>query len=175
MYRDLGCQHHLVQKRNDQRPNIPGLTPAGFERWATLLIHAYPEEEYTRLNKAVLDMPISNPDKRERFPKEIPRRLFLAHGNRRIRNRIEDAILNYTAVGHPRRPSSEDPQSLPPPKPRIPRQASPLQHHRHRRVSFVLPSKSVSDSTYTPAHLECGRESCSTTRSYTPVFRQELV
>jgi len=33
----------------------------------TLLIKAYPEEEYKRLRKAVLDMPISNPDKKERF------------------------------------------------------------------------------------------------------------
>lgn len=62
MYRDFGCQHHLVQERDDQRPDIPGLTLAGFERWATLLIRAHPEEEYTRLKKAVLDMPISNSD-----------------------------------------------------------------------------------------------------------------
>ena len=46
MYRNLRCQHHLIQERDDQRPNISGLTPVGFERWVTLLIRAYPEEEY---------------------------------------------------------------------------------------------------------------------------------
>ena len=85
MYRDLSCQHHLVQERYDERPDIPGLTPVGFERWVTLLIQAHPEEEFERLQKAVLEMPISNPDdKKERFPKEISRRLFPGHGDTTI-------------------------------------------------------------------------------------------
>jgi len=121
IYRDFECQHHLVQERYDERPDIPGLTPVGFARWATLLIQAHPEEEYERLQKAVLEMPISNPDdKKERFPKEISRRLFPRHGDIRIRDHIEDSISGYAAV-EPRRSSQEELKS----------------HHPH--VRFDLP------------------------------------
>ena len=108
MYRDLKCQHHLVQEKHDQRPDIPGLTPVGFERWVTLLIHAHPEAEFERLQKAILDMPISNPDdKKERFPKEISRRLFPVHEDTRTREMIEDSISEHAAIDLPRQPSHE--------------------------------------------------------------------
>ena len=61
MYRDLKCSHHLMQEKYDGIPDIPGLAPVGFERWATLLTQAHPEEEFERLQKAVLKMPIGNP------------------------------------------------------------------------------------------------------------------
>jgi len=32
MYRDLKCPHHLVQEKYNGIPDIPGLTPVGFER-----------------------------------------------------------------------------------------------------------------------------------------------
>jgi len=112
MYRDLACQHHLVQEKYDERPDVPGLTPVGFERWVTLLIQAHPDEEFERLQKAALEMPISNPDdKKERFPKEISRRLFPGHEDRRIRNRIEDTISEHAAVDLPRRTSRDESQS----------------------------------------------------------------
>jgi len=135
MYRDLECQHHLVQERYDERPDIPGLTPVGFARWVTLLIQAHPEEEYERLQKAVLEMPISNPDdKKERFPKEISRRLFPRHGDIRIRDHIEDSISEYAAV-EPRRSSQEE-----------------LKPYPH--VRFDLSSKSAPKSTFTPTYPE---------------------
>lgn len=109
MYRDLECQHHLVQERFDQRPDIPGLTPIGFERWVTLFIKAHPEAEFDRLQKAVLEMPISNPDdKKERFPKEISRRLFPNHEDLKIRYKIEDSISEHAAIEIPRRTSHEN-------------------------------------------------------------------
>ncbi|GAB1191057.1 hypothetical protein APSETT444_000226 [Aspergillus pseudonomiae] len=79
LFREVKAEHHLVQEENQlhDRPYIPGLTPRGFETWATLMIQVNPETEYKRLQKAVLNMPISNPDNRkERFPKEIPQSLF---------------------------------------------------------------------------------------------------
>ncbi|KDE77688.1 hypothetical protein AO1008_03361 [Aspergillus oryzae 100-8] len=79
LFREVRAEHHLVQDENQlrERPYIPGLTPRGFETWATLMIQVNPETEYKRLQKAVLNMPISNPDNRkERFPKEIPQSLF---------------------------------------------------------------------------------------------------
>lgn len=109
MYRQLRCQHHLVQEQEDQRPDIPGLTPVGFERWVTLLIKAHPEEEYQRLQKAVLDMPISNPDqKKERFPKEISRRLFPGSGDREIRESLETAISEHGEIELPKRADGEN-------------------------------------------------------------------
>lgn len=114
MYRELGCQHHLVQEQDDERPEIPSLTPVGFQRWATLLIQAHPDKEYERLQKAMLDMPISNPDeKKERFPKECSRRLFPSSADLRIRERLEKAVTKHAKVElhthrggpHPHRPS----------------------------------------------------------------------
>ena len=186
MYRDLECQHHLVQERHDERPDIPGLTPLGFERWVTLLIRGHPDEEFERLQKAVLEMPISNPDdKKERFPKEISRRLFPGHGDRKVRERIEDSITEHAAVDLPRRSSREEPLSnqepqshqngipeRPPHKSSI---AEPSTHkysaadqnyhtsNRQANVSFDLPTEPKVNSTYAPPNLERERKPYSNT------------
>ena len=103
MYRELSCQHHLVQENFDERPDIPGLTPKGFERWVELLIRANPEAEFERLAKALLHMPINNPDdKKERFPKEITRRLFPKHGDLETRYTVEDAMMEHASIEIPR-------------------------------------------------------------------------
>ena len=82
VYSELECQHHLVQKRPEDAPSVPGLTPHGFERWMMLLILARPDDEVERLQKAVQGLPISNADDaRERFPREISRRLFPLSGD----------------------------------------------------------------------------------------------
>lgn len=92
----MEAEHHLVQEKHGERPDIPGLTPRGFQRWATLMIQANPEREYERLQKAVLNMPINNPDdKRERFPKEIPQRLFPEVPNLALRERIDQTIMRH--------------------------------------------------------------------------------
>jgi hypothetical protein len=99
LYREIEAQHHLTQVKLDERPDTPGLTPLGFERWATLLLRAYPDEEFERLQKTALDMPISNPDdRRERFPKEISRRLFPRYPDLRIRDKLEKAMGTHCNV-----------------------------------------------------------------------------
>ncbi|KAL9020887.1 MAG: hypothetical protein Q9185_001850 [Variospora sp. 1 TL-2023] len=114
MYRDLECQHHLVQEHFDEKPDIPGLTPVGFQRWVTLLIQAHPQEEFERLAKAVLAMPINNPDeKKERFPKELSRRLFPGFGDDGIRERLEQVISLHANIDLPKR--SSNPESSVPP------------------------------------------------------------
>ena len=103
MYRELSCQHHLIQEHFDERPDIPGLTPGGFEKWVTLLIRANPDSEYERLTKALLHMPIDNPDnKKERFPKEITRRLFPTYADLDVRYRVEDAMIEHASIEIPR-------------------------------------------------------------------------
>lgn len=163
MYRDLSCQHHLVQEKYDERPDIPGLTPVGFERWVTLLIKAHPEEEFERLQKAVLEMPISNPDdKKERFPKEISRRLFPGHADEATRDRIEDSISEHAAVDLPRRSSRDEPrthQGSSPQKPTPTMDQTSAPQNQRASVSFSLPSTTTaSDTTYNPSNLERERK-----------------
>lgn len=133
LFREVQAEHHLVQLDNlKERPDIPGLTPKGFEKWATLIIQAHPEREYERLQKAVLNMPISNPDdKKERFPKEIPRRLFPEVADIRLREDVDAHIMKHCGVDLPRitdeeraqaartgRPSTSAPSSAEKPRPR---------------------------------------------------------
>ncbi|KAJ5959298.1 uncharacterized protein N7479_006448 [Penicillium vulpinum] len=102
LFREMKVEHHLIQEDVDKRPDIPGLTPKGFETWATLMILANPGREYERLQKAVLNMPINNPDdKKERFPKEIPRRLFPEIGDIKIREDIEERMMVHCGVDLP--------------------------------------------------------------------------
>ncbi|KAJ5540961.1 hypothetical protein N7494_006037 [Penicillium frequentans] len=104
LFREVKAEHHLVQTDDlTERPDIPGLTPKGFEKWATLMILAHPDREYERLQKAVLNMPISNPDdKKERFPKEIPRRLFPEVADLKLREATELHIMKHCGVDLPR-------------------------------------------------------------------------
>ncbi|KAK7635879.1 hypothetical protein IWX47DRAFT_783921 [Phyllosticta citricarpa] len=74
-------------------PNIPALTPEGFKQWMTLMIQGHPDTEYERLSKAVMNMPISNADdSKERFPKELSRRLFPKTSNIGVRQRCATAL-----------------------------------------------------------------------------------
>lgn len=104
LFREVKAEHHLVQLDDlRERPDIPGLTPKGFEIWATLMIQAHPDREYERLQNAVLNMPISNPDdKKERFPKEIPRRLFPETADLGLREEIEEYLMKHCGVDLPR-------------------------------------------------------------------------
>ncbi|KAL4958718.1 uncharacterized protein BDV14DRAFT_186223 [Aspergillus stella-maris] len=102
LFREIKAEHHLVQIKLDERPDIPGLTPRGFEVLTTLMIQAHPEKEYERLQKAVLNMPISNPDNRkERFPKELPRRLFPEMPSLRLREELDQYIMKHCGVDLP--------------------------------------------------------------------------
>ena len=102
MFREIECQHHLVQEKTNERPELPGLTPQGFETWTTLLLRAHPDQEFERLAKTALDMPISNPDeKKERFPKEISRRLFPAHSDTEVAYKLQKALSTHCKVNLP--------------------------------------------------------------------------
>lgn len=107
----MRCQHHLVQEHPAESPYIPALTPQGFEDWMTAMILAYPDIEYERISKAVLDMPISNADNvKERFPKELPRRMFPRTENIQAQQRCA-ASLSAEGAG----PLHKAPTFPPPP------------------------------------------------------------
>ena len=132
LYRDLNCQHHFVQRQFDEKPNIPALTPLGFQCWMTHLIQAHPEEESMRLTKASMEMPISNADdRRERFPKQLSRRLFPKQPNRAVRDLFEDSVLADPVIELPRHssnirqpppsnPNTDRPTASAPPEAKIP-------------------------------------------------------
>ncbi|KAI4933868.1 uncharacterized protein J4E92_003537 [Alternaria infectoria] len=129
VYRDMRCQHHLIQEHPAEAPYIPALTPEGFQEWMTTMIQAYPDTEYERLVKAILDMPISNADDRkERFPKELPRRMFPTIENLHAQQRCA-AALSAEGVGPLRRAPTFPPPPPktqgPPPGPSLERERSP--------------------------------------------------
>lgn len=78
------------------------------------MIMAYPDTEYERITKAVLDMPISNADNvKERFPKELPRRMFPRNENVQAQQRCA-ASLSAEGAGPLRKAPS-----FPPPPPKV--------------------------------------------------------
>ena len=83
MYLQLNCEHCLIQPQDgyDRPPRVPGLTVVGFERWMTEAILTFPEIEYNRLSKALLQLPLNNPYSHNRLSKKgIPRDHFPVYG-----------------------------------------------------------------------------------------------
>ncbi|KAF2872919.1 hypothetical protein BDV95DRAFT_360535 [Massariosphaeria phaeospora] len=133
IYREMRCQHHLVQENPAAPPEIPALTPDGFQEWMTVMILAYPDAEFERLSKAVLDMPISNADNsRERFPKELPRRLFPSQENLQAQQRCA-AILSAEGVG----PLRRAPTFPPPPPPPMDQSTGSIPNLERERSPYV--------------------------------------
>lgn len=138
LFREIKAEHHLVQVRLDDRPDVPGLTPRGFEVFATLMIQAHPDKEYERLQRTVLNMPISNPEnKKERFPKELPRRLFPGTPNLRLREELDQYIMKHSGVDLP--PITDDD---------IKKVAA------HRAKSSASPSVSAEESNHSTTERE---------------------
>jgi hypothetical protein len=75
------------------------------------MIQSYPDDEFERFAVAVLTMPISNADdRRERFPKELSRRLFPRRNNLLAQQRVAAAMTIAEVPGL-------KPTSFPPPPP----------------------------------------------------------
>ncbi|KAF1831578.1 hypothetical protein BDW02DRAFT_45836 [Decorospora gaudefroyi] len=155
IYRDMRCQHHLIQEHPAEQPYVPALTPEGFQEWMTAMIQAYPDAEYERLVKAILDMPISNADDRkERFPKELPRRMFPTVENLHAQQRCA-AALSCEGVGPLRKAPT-----FPPPPPKT--QASPpgpsFERERNPYVSKPETRTFDLDEEHLPSSIPIERE-----------------
>ncbi|KUM61425.1 hypothetical protein ACN42_g5701 [Penicillium freii] len=151
LFREIKVEHHLVQDDVEKRPDIPGLTPKGFETWETLMILANPGREYERLQKAVLNMPINNPDdKKERFPKEIPRRLFPEIGDIAIREDIEDRMMVHCGVDLPYITPEERNQSAARPTRSSTTTASPTERTHSYERGRPRPTASIQNPAQQP-------------------------
>ena len=120
----------------------------------TLLIQAHPEQEYRRLQKTILEMPISNPDKIERFPKGIPRQLFPQYEDSRIRKHLKRTIAHYADIQLPWNLNQEEPPSHGGAlfhKSSLGQQICNPQKSGRRSVSFVLPPDPHPDA---PQHFK---------------------
>ncbi|KAF2463488.1 uncharacterized protein BDR25DRAFT_298052 [Lindgomyces ingoldianus] len=155
IYREMRCQHHLIQEHSAGEPRVPALTPEGFQEWMTTMIQAYPDNEYKRLSKAVLDLPISNADDaKERFPKELPRRLFPYQENLHAQQRCA-AALSAEGVGPLRKAPT-----FPPPPPMGPSSGPTPGLDRERSPYATQPdSRAIeSDDDETPLSMPLERE-----------------
>ena len=113
------------------------------------MIKAYPEKEYERLQKAVLEMPISNPDdKKERFPKEVSRRLFPGSNCGDSSSKIERAIAVHAHL----RPARDDHDDTP----KTPRAQSPPPPTRKPEV--VVDNEPVYEPPYASNGIERERK-----------------
>jgi hypothetical protein len=89
-----------MQETSTSAPVIPALTPLGFVQWQAILALAYPDEEWERLSKVVLALPVEADSeliegKPESLPKQISRHLFPDSEARIARKLFDNAISNF--------------------------------------------------------------------------------
>merc|ERR1711981_464444 len=127
IFRDKKIEHFYIQDKVTEPPCIPALTPAGFQRWMTLHIQAHPQAEFERLAQAVRDMPINNADNpKERFPKELSRRLLPKFDDLETRQYCSSALRADGQINIPNH------TSFPPPPPRAQAPPEPLSAYGDR-------------------------------------------
>lgn len=135
IYRDKKIEHFYIQDNIDDAPSIPAMTPCGFQRWMTLHIQAHPQAEFERLQRVVREMPINNADNlKERFPKELSRRLLPRFDDLKTRQYCSAAIRGdgqITIPNHTRFP----PPPVPSQSSRDPEQAYSSERERMPYVS----------------------------------------
>ena len=118
----------------------------------TLLVKAYLEEEYKRLQKVLQKMSIKNSNKQERFPKDISRRLFPQDEERGLREHVDWAIAKHADIQLPRSLNRKGPhRDISFHTSSTGKQICNPRNHGHRRVSFVLPTDARSN---TPQHFK---------------------
>lgn len=159
MYRKLLCQHHFIQQQVHDVPVIPALTPMGFEQFMTCLIQAHPDTEFERLAQAVKEMPISNADdSKERFPKELSRRLLPNTPNVQAEQRLISSLNHEPALIQLERGASAMPPPPPPPASAPPQQNSFQERERAPYSQISQSSNAVDDEDLSPPSMPIERE-----------------
>lgn len=159
MYRQLTCEHHFTQQRAQEAPVIPALTPEGFATFMTCLIQAHPDIEFERLAKAVMEMPISNADDfKERFPKELSRRLLPSQANVQAEQRLISSMSHEPVLIRLERGTSAMPPPPPPPGSASFRETSFMERERNPYSQSNQYSNAVDDDDLTPPSMPIERE-----------------
>ncbi|EME48923.1 hypothetical protein DOTSEDRAFT_67844 [Dothistroma septosporum NZE10] len=159
MYRKLLCQHHLIQQQVHEAPLIPALTPLGFELFMTCMIQAHPDTEFERLSKAVKDMPISNADDcKERFPKELSRRLLPLSPNMQAEQRLISSLNHEATLILLERGTSAMPPPPPPQTPAPPDQPAFRERERNPYSQVTPRSNGFDDDDLKPPSIPIERE-----------------
>lgn len=100
----MECHHHLISRSKApyEAPNLPALTPRGFASFMTILILASPDNEFERLAATLREYPIANADERkERWPKELSRRLLPRTSYEMAKRRLNDALSKVGILTKP--------------------------------------------------------------------------
>lgn len=155
MYRKLLCQHHFVQNQIHETPSVPALTPVGFEAFMTFLIQAHPDTEFERLNKAVMNMPISNADNlAERFPKELSRRLLPTDPSVPAEQRLISSLVHEPQLYS----SLKGASNMPPPPSSAPPQQSSFIERERKPYAHSSHSNAIDDDDLAPPSVQIERE-----------------
>ncbi|EEY19180.1 predicted protein [Verticillium alfalfae VaMs.102] len=95
---DLDCPYYLSQAVPQAHPTIPGLTRMGFVKWMTINILAYPDQESRRFALLLPDLAplhVIGPDgAQECLPYTLPRNLFPATHDKKVRRLLDEAMLD---------------------------------------------------------------------------------
>ncbi|KAH6622807.1 hypothetical protein F5144DRAFT_495368 [Chaetomium tenue] len=147
LYQQLGCEYYLVPAEPKARPTVPGLTLAGWSRWMTLAMRAYPNEESQRLGMVVATLPINAAAlfdiKPERLPKQISRHLLPERPDRQARVLLSSTLkahLEATTQHPPRSPDKAPPAFI---------HLNPIDTDRERRIPRPLSPR----TRYRPTEL----------------------
>ncbi|KAI5283059.1 hypothetical protein KEM52_003536, partial [Ascosphaera acerosa] len=93
------------------------MTARGWQRWLTLMVQAFPDQEHARLDHAVATLEIYRPhSKTERYPAHLPRMLLPREPVASAHAALEQALRHRFGIQVPALP-------LPP---------QPQHHHHHR-------------------------------------------
>ncbi|KAI5285142.1 hypothetical protein KEM54_000791 [Ascosphaera aggregata] len=105
LYQELAVECYEVPTEPHSRVNAPAMTHRGFQRWLTLMVEAFPDQEHERLNKVMATMEIYHPsDKSERYPSRLPRILLPQRPNPDAHKLVRYAMFehfNLTIPGPP--------------------------------------------------------------------------
>ena len=157
MYRKLLAQQALLQNQDQhhEQPTIPGLTPEGFDWFMTGLIQGHPDTEFERLAKAVMNMPISNADKKsERFPKELSRRLLPTEANLQAEQRMVSSLNHEPTLF----PNLKGASSMPPPPASAPPQTNSYVERERQPYSHTQHSDVIDDDDLSGPSIPIERE-----------------
>lgn len=122
LHRALRCRYILVQGGViSERPDVPAVTPLGFETWDTLLLREHPDQEVDRLRKILWVKPVINPDdERKCFPKILnpkPFPLFSSHNAQESHGDIMlahcggNSLVSFYTGRHSRKNASSSPRA----------------------------------------------------------------